>query len=152
MAVVLPQSIQSDVQQALPVIPNNGNPAGAYNMPQAGGADAQGAAQAAPDPFAWLKPSVYMEEVKTRLANWDEDVQQGIERLMLPQEQGLYNPILNAQGQGYVPVTDDGIPIMTTQYKQAVNAPIIPGEPIIPLMVYDTPYEQTVPQYVLPEM
>ena len=148
MAVVLPQSIQSDVQQALPVIPNNGNPAGAYNMPQA----AEEQPQVANDPFAWLKPSVYMEEVKTRLANWDEDVQQGIERLMLPQEQGLYNPILNNQGQGYVPVTDDGLPIMSTQYKNAVNAPIIPGEPVIPLMVHDTPYEQTVPQYVLPEM
>ena len=149
MAVVLPQSIQSDVQQALPVIPNNGNPAGAYNMPHAGQQE-----QAAPvnDPFAWLKPSVYMEEVKTRLANWDQEVQAGIERIMLPQEQGFYNPVINQDGLGYVPVTDDGIPIMTTQYKQAADVPIIPGEPVIPLMIYDTPYEQTVPQYVLPEM
>ena len=149
MAVVLPQSIQSDVQSALPVIPNNGNPAGAYNMPQAGQQE-----QAAPvnDPFAWLKPSVYMEEVKTRLANWDQEVQAGIERIMMPQERGLYNPVLNAQGQGYVPVTDDGLPIMTTQYKQAVNAPIIPGEPVIPLMIHDEVPDYQIPQYVLPEM
>ena len=35
MAVVIPQqTIQQDAQAAMPVIPNNGNPAGAYNMPQ----------------------------------------------------------------------------------------------------------------------
>ena len=150
MAVVLPQSIQSDVQSALPVIPNNGNPGGAYNMPHSPAEQQQQVA--APDPFAWLKPSSYMEEVKNRLANWDQEVQEGIERIMLPQEQGFYNPVINQDGLGYVPVTDDGIPIMTTQYKQAVNEPILPGEPVIPLMIYDTPYEQTVPQYVLPEM
>lgn len=146
MAVVLPQSIQSDVQQALPVIPNNGNPAGAYNMPHAGQPVQQ---QATPvDPFAWLKPSAYMEEVKTRLANWDDDVQQGIERLMLPQEQGYYNPSVG----GYNPVTDDGLPIMTLPYKQAANIPILPDEPNIPLMVYDNSEYESVPAYVLPEM
>ena len=149
MAVVLPQSIQSDVQSALPVIPNNGNPAGAYNMPHAGQQE-----QAAPvnDPFAWLKPSVYMEEVKTRLANWDDDVQKGIERIMLPQEQGYYNPVMDQRGLGYVPVTDNGLPVMTTQYKQAVDAPIIPGEPVIPLMIHDEIPDYQIPQYVLPEM
>lgn len=144
MAVVLPQSIQSDVQQALPVIPNNGNPAGAYNMPQAGQPVQQ---QAAPvDPFAWLKPSAYMEEVKTRLANWDADVQQGIEKLMLPQEQGYYNPVMNTQGQGYVPVTDDGLPIMTNQYDNAVGLPVDQG-PVLPLMIQDTIPEYSIPQY-----
>ena len=148
MAVVLPQSIQSDVQSALPVIPNNGNPAGAYNMPHAAEVNAQEQPQVANDPFAWLKPSVYMEEVKTRLANWDDDVQKGIERIMLPQEQGYYNPMVG----GYVPVTDDGLPIMTTQYKQAVGDPIIPGEPVIPLMIHDEIPDYQIPQYVLPEM
>lgn len=149
MAVVLPQSIQSDVQSALPVIPNNGNPGGAYNMPHSPAEQQQQVA--APDPFAWLKPSGYMEEVKNRLANWDQEVQEGIERIMLPQEQGFYNPVMNEQGMGYVPVTDDGLPVMSDQYQRAVGSPVDEG-PVIPLMIYDTPYEQTVPQYVLPEM
>lgn len=150
MAVVLPQSIQSDVQSALPVIPNNGNPAGAYNMPQAG--QQEQAQQAAPvDPFAWLKPSAYMEEVKNRLANWDQEVQAGVERLLLPQEQGYYNPVMDSRGQGYVPVTDDGLPIMTNQYDSAVGIPVN-DSPVIPLMIQDSIPEYGIPQYVLPEM
>ena len=62
--MVTPQTLQAindmqvNVQTGLPVIPNNGNPAGAYNMPQhLGGAMP---AQAAPDPYAWLQPSPAM--------------------------------------------------------------------------------------------
>lgn len=151
MAVVLPQSIQSDVQSALPVIPNNGNPAGAYNMPQASGENAQAGAQVPADPFAWLKPSAYMEEVKSRLANWDQEVQDGIERLMMPQEKGYYNPAVGPYGMGYTPVTDDGLPLMTTDYMRATGAPVPADSPVMPLMIYDDSYQE-IPQYVLPEM
>ena len=51
-----------------------------------------------------------------------------------------------------MPVTDNGLPVMTTQYKQAVDAPIIPGEPVIPLMIHDEIPDYQIPQYVLPEM
>lgn len=51
--------MQRNAQQNLPVIPNNGNPAGAYNMPQAGTpATMQAAAPATVD---YSKPSPSME-------------------------------------------------------------------------------------------
>lgn len=150
MAVVLPQSIQSDVQSALPVIPNNGNPGGAYNMPHSPAEQQQQVA--APDPFAWLKPSSYMEEVKNRLANWDQEVQEGIERIMLPQENGYYNPAVGPYGTGFVPVTDDGLPIMTNQHRQATGIPFAEEDPNIPLIIYDDPYSDYQPDVVIPEM
>lgn len=65
--------LQANVQGALPVLPNNGNPAGAYNMPQsvrqpAGvSSPAAGASTGTIVPpkhnYDWLKPSPYMDIV-----------------------------------------------------------------------------------------
>lgn len=57
--------MQANAQAALPVIPNNGNPNGAYNMPQTAGVPRQ-AAPAGPD-LSWLQPSKYMDEVNNIL-------------------------------------------------------------------------------------
>lgn len=54
MIPVSQTSIQQNAQAALPVIPNNGNPGGAHNMPQ--------------DRFAWLQPSEAMVNVQKFLA------------------------------------------------------------------------------------
>lgn len=66
--------VQSNVQSSLPVIPNNGNPAGAYNMsqPMATGTK-ENTAQAA-DPWPWLQPSPFM-------ATLQQDLQSRSERL-----------------------------------------------------------------------
>ena len=58
--------MQRNAQASLPVIPNNGNPAGAYNMPHS----KEGAASAAPSgpDLSWLQPSSHMQNVQSRLA------------------------------------------------------------------------------------
>lgn len=56
-------SIQQNAQAALPVIPNNGNPAGAYNMPQA---DQTPTKPSGPD-LSWLQPSAHMQSVNATL-------------------------------------------------------------------------------------
>lgn len=58
--------MQRNAQASLPVIPNNGNPAGAYNMPQS----QEGAASAAPSgpDLSWLQPSAHMQNVQNWLA------------------------------------------------------------------------------------
>lgn len=68
-------SMQQNAQAALPVIPNNGNPQGAHNMPH------QGAAQPAPSVpqqqqspyyYPWLAPSSHMENIKGFLTQRQE--------------------------------------------------------------------------------
>lgn len=85
MAVILPQSIQSDVQSSLPILPDNGNPAGAYNMPSQA---AQEPVQAPPDPLAWLRPSPYMTEVQKMLQQQDKRLEQMYASL-LPTQQAM---------------------------------------------------------------
>lgn len=57
------RDVQQNIQAQLPVIPNNGNPAGAHNMPQQ--ATQQPAAPA--NPYAWLDPSPAMASVRSLL-------------------------------------------------------------------------------------
>lgn len=71
--MVTPQTLQAindmqvNVQSGLPVIPNNGNPAGAHNMPQ-------GVGQAMPRPspswsekFPWMQQSPFMATLSEQL-------------------------------------------------------------------------------------
>lgn len=60
-------NMQRNAQEALPVMPNNGNPGGAYNMP-AQAPQEQQPAPPPPDPYAFLKPSPYMDGVRAILA------------------------------------------------------------------------------------
>lgn len=66
--------MQGNAQAALPVIPNNGNPNGAYNMPQQA-ATPEPAKPAGPD-LSWLGPSQHMQMFNTTL----QSMQQGIEK------------------------------------------------------------------------
>lgn len=54
-------NLQTDAQANVPVTPNNGNPAGANNMP---------AAQPTPalQHYPWLAPSVHMANIRNKLA------------------------------------------------------------------------------------
>ena len=58
-------NMQSNIQTANPVIPNNGNPAGAYNMPQGQAATQQPSPNM--DRYAWLQPSPYMAYLQSSL-------------------------------------------------------------------------------------
>lgn len=61
------QSLQQNAQRNLPVIPNNGNPQGANNMPSA----PTSAPPAVAPPPMWSQPSPGMEMIKQFLANYN---------------------------------------------------------------------------------
>lgn len=107
MAVILPQSVQQGIQEALPVIPNNGNPGGAYNM-----ASAQPAAAQAPpvDPYAWVKPSPYMGMVDTILKQQDVALEEAIQSTANPQNKGLFNWGIRDGNLSYHPLNDYALP------------------------------------------
>lgn len=60
--------MQQNAQAALPVIPNNGNPNGAYNMPPQG-APMQTLPTQPQDKYSWLKPSQSMDNIREFLAS-----------------------------------------------------------------------------------
>lgn len=118
MAVILPQSIQSDLQSSLPIIPNNGNPGGAYNMAPS----EETKEQAQPtDPYAWLKPSRYMEEVNVVLQKQDKLLEDTLFNLQNPQQNQLFNLVPNQQGIDIQPLNDYTLPI---GYSQEDTTPI----------------------------
>lgn len=57
-------NMQPDAQANLPVVPNNGNPAGAHNMPQQAAAAPVNPAHAH---YPWLAPSVHMQNILSRV-------------------------------------------------------------------------------------
>lgn len=62
-------NIQPDAQAGLPVIPNNGNPRGAYNMPPRDAAEAAVTRPpAVQKDFSWLQPSQYMKNIQEMLS------------------------------------------------------------------------------------
>lgn len=135
MAVILPQSMQSDLQSSLPIVPNNGNPAGAHNMPQA--EQTGGAASAAPsDPYEWLKPSRYMDEVNALLGQQDAMLEQSLFELKNPQANQMYNLQVNDGQFDVVPLNDYGMTIGATAYDDVPLTYPLPNEAI------------TVPQYL----
>lgn len=140
MAVILPQSIQSDIQSNLPIMPNNGNPSGAYNMPQEG--VAASAAAAPEDPYAWLKPSPYMDEVNNILSQQDSLLEQTVFEANNPQTKQLYNILVQGGGINVQPLNDYGMTMglsafddtpatyaLPIGYEESPQyLPILPGE------------------------
>lgn len=108
MAVILPQSIQSDLQSSLPIIPNNGNPGGAYNMAPS---QEDRVPQAPIDPYAWLKPSAYMDKVKQILEQQDALLEETVFNIRNPQSSELFNLVPGAEGIHIQPINDYRIPI-----------------------------------------
>ena len=91
--------MQENAQAALPVIPNNGNPAGANNMPQAQGQQAAPAASG-PD-LSWLQPSPAMQHfnsmLQQRQAVLDSQRQQPAQQAPVAQAPQSYTPVLPQQ-------------------------------------------------------
>ena len=140
MAVILPESLQQDLQGSLPILPNNGNPGGAYNVASA----EQPAQQAAPapDPYAWLKPSAYMDQVNEIIKNQDAILDMAVSSLLTPEVKysGWNDKVGNGRFQ-FEPVDELGLPIPQTVgtpthlwpvYTAEEDAPqyrpILPGE------------------------
>lgn len=131
MAVILPSSLQQDVQSSLPVIPNNGNPGGAYNMPSPGPQEQQAAPE---DPYAWLKPSQYMNQVQNILFGQQEDIRRRLFELSNPQEKQDFLPGVVDGDLHIMPLNDYGLPMNEN-----------PGDP---LLTYPLPNEaEAMPQY-----
>lgn len=132
MAYILPERLQQGIQESLPVIPNNGNPGGANNMP----ASPQGEQAAPPDPYAWLKPSPYMEKVTEMLAD-SSVLEQLLHDIENPEQGQLYNQVVR-QGNFHIqPLNDFGLPLGNNDYTYPVGnsldesplrTPILPGE------------------------
>ena len=129
MAYILPQSLQQGIQESLPVIPNNGNPGGANNMP----AEEQSQQAAPPDPYAWLKPSPYMDKVTEMLANSDmlEKLLQDIEN---PSEQQLYNPDERDGEWHTMPINDYGIPVGSNVFTYPQIQPLRQAPQYVPIL------------------
>ena len=132
MAYILPQSLQQGIQESLPVIPNNGNPGGANNMP----AEEQSQQAAPPDPYAWLKPSPYMDSVTEMLANSDV-LEQLLQEIENPEQGQLYNQVVREGDFHIQPLNDFGLPLgnnaPTFRVPNSLNdsplrTPILPGE------------------------
>lgn len=101
-------NMQANAQQALPVIPNNGNPAGAYNMPVTPQPVAVGqpavpapmARQPAPlspiqNKYPWLAPSPSVDNMRSLLESRRTRFQQPVQEM--PQTAEIRNsqlPIL----------------------------------------------------------
>ena len=129
MAYILPQSLQQGSQESLPVIPNNGNPGGANNMP----AEEQSQQAAPPDPYAWLKPSPYMDKVTEMLANSDmlEKLLQDIEN---PSEQQLYNTVVRDGEWHTMPINDYGIPVGSNVFTYPQIQPLRQAPQYVPIL------------------
>lgn len=132
MAVILPQSMQADLQTNLPIIPNNGNPGGAYNMsPQ----DYPVAADKGPqdDRYGWLKPSKYMEDVNVLLKQQDNWLEEMLYNLSNERNEGKYNIDVDNKGFNFVPLNDNEMTMGINHYDSTpVSYPINNGVKELP--------------------
>lgn len=102
------RDLQQNAQAALPVIPNNGNPAGAYNMPQS----AQVPAKPAGPDLSWLQPSEHMQSVNATL----QALQQNIDMTRQPAQQA-------PPTQMQLPVLPQSTPQVQSPYQTGVVLP-----------------------------
>lgn len=115
--------VQSSAQEALPVVPNNGNPGGANNMPNTDVA----AAQLPANPYSWLEPSEYMQDIKILLEQQAQDLQ-------VQKERNKYNVYYDTSVPGgrnlYQFLDDYGLPTDPT-------LPLYPGKTTQEQLEYD---------------
>lgn len=106
-------NMQVNAQAALPIIPNNGNPAGAYNMP----AQAQPAAPMAPvgPDLSWLQPSQSM-------TMFQQGMQQRQQQLDM-QRQQMYAPVQPTPVQ---PIAQAPVMPVMPQGTMLPSAPVLP--------------------------
>lgn len=127
-------NMQSNIQTANPVIPNNGNPAGAYNMPQGQAATQQPSPNM--DRYAWIQPSPYMAYLQSSLQDRGARIQAEMEQMysqpVLPVAQP--EPVMRQPQQApVIPqqnyTVQDALQRMVTRQQatpQTTGAPVIP--------------------------
>ncbi len=128
--------IQRSAQAALPVLPNNGNPNGAYNAPQVASSTPETTVATA-DPLSWLQPSEYMQDIQGLL-------QDQTRRLLMQQNESkqLYNYVPRNGGLNVQYLDDNGIPV--SRYQDSIGSEDVvmpassfmpqysPGAPVLP--------------------
>lgn len=76
------RSMQANAQANLPVIPNNGNPNGAYNAPRAG--QRMGMGKSVPNDFSWLEPSPAMRQLQDSMAQRQQYLDNALQQIRQP--------------------------------------------------------------------
>lgn len=76
------RSMQANAQANLPVIPNNGNPNGAYNAPRA----AQGVMleRQGPQHYSWLEPSPAMQQLRDSMTQRQQYLDSALRQIRQP--------------------------------------------------------------------
>lgn len=109
------RSMQANAQANLPVIPNNGNPNGAYNAPRR--IPQMLAGKASPNEFSWLEPSPAMQQLQSSMAQ---------------RQQYLDNRINQIRQQPSLTV-DSPSPIQTQPIQPLPTIPHMPSPAILPI-------------------
>lgn len=105
--------MQQNAQAALPVIPNNGNPNGANNMPAAAGAPAVAGGGGGADKYPWLQPSDSMNTLQRLLSR---PIMQGYQGPMPGTQE-----FRDARAAGEHPIMD-----YMRQQRQTAQPPVMP--------------------------
>lgn len=133
------QSMQANAQANLPVIPNNGNPNGAYNMPRN---PAAAAPAERPNPLGWLEPSPAMQQLQQTMQQRQQYLnamlgqirqqpavpQQQVTASLLPQQ--YHQPVQQAQPNLGVVLPSTGMNtgiVPPTMQQQGVVLPQVRG-------------------------
>lgn len=133
MAYILPDRLQEGIQKSLPILPNNGNPGGANNMP----VSQEEEQYTPPDPYAWLRPSPNMEYVQRFLESYADKNEQLWQDTVNPQKQSKFNLVVRDGDFSYMPINDYNVPLGTNAPAYPIpnelnyipqRVPILPGE------------------------
>lgn len=130
-------SLQSNAQSSLPVIPNNGNPGGANNMPQETSASAP--PQAASNPYQWLEPSPAVASTNQLLADmaaklrrdmYNESLSEGKYQLIPHADGSTQAQLLTNTGDDFDPYNlDRRLPVIPINMNQGIENNAVPALP-----------------------
>lgn len=133
-------SLQSNAQDALPVIPNNGNPGGANNMPQNNQvASTDNTPPPPPNPYQWLEPSPavastnkLLEEMAAKLRRdmYNESLSESKYRLIPHADGSTEAQLLTNDGSEFDPYNlNNMLPLIPINQNTGIEkniAPVLP--------------------------
>lgn len=111
------------------MVPNNGNPGGAYNVASAEPVTPQAAPA---NPYAWVEPSPYMGMVNTILQEQDVRLEEMIQSITNPQQKGMFDIVSREGNLGMKPLNDFGLPMETDDTWFPMTNPRDVRLPVLP--------------------
>lgn len=134
------RDVQQSIQSQLPVVPNNGNPGGAYNMQQVASAEPVPTNfRTSPNPFQWVEPSEYMENIRYIL---DRQMKELADPVQQAYNKGNLIPSFNNGQMGYIATDDTGVPVAEESFitidpygdlPQLQSNPALPSGTVLPI-------------------